>query len=149
MAEVIRMPKMSDTMEEGVIVEWHKKVGETSEPCDILVDVETDKATMELEAYDEGTLLYIGIEKGQAVPVNAIIAVVGKEGEDYKSLLEDNGSDSAPKEEAPTETQAEEKPAATRSEEHTSELQSRENLVCRLLLEKKKTQKSSGNATQH
>ena len=115
MAEVIRMPKMSDTMEEGVIVEWHKKVGDTIKSGDILADVETDKATMELEAYDEGTLLYIGIEKGQAVPVNAIIAVVGKEGEDYKSLLEDNGSDSAPKEEAPTETKAEEKPAATPS----------------------------------
>ena len=87
MAEVIRMPRMSDTMEEGVIVEWLKKVGDKVEPGDILAEVETDKATMELESYQEGTLLYIGVKKGP-VPVNGILAVIGEEGEDYKSLLE-------------------------------------------------------------
>ena len=111
MAEVIRMPKMSDTMEEGVIAEWHKKVGDTVKSGDILADVETDKATMELESYEEGTLLYIGIEKGASVPVNGIIAVIGQEGEDYKSLLEGKGADSAT-EAAP----AEEKPAAPAEE---------------------------------
>lgn len=111
MAEVIRMPKMSDTMEEGVIVEWHKKVGDTIKSGDILADVETDKATMELEAYEEGTLLYIGIEKGQAVPVNSIIAVVGKEGEDYKALLEGNGSAPKTEEAAPAPASEESKPA--------------------------------------
>jgi len=92
MAEVIRMPKMSDTMEEGVIAEWHKKVGDEIKAGDIIAEVETDKATMELDAYEEGTLLYIGIEKGQSVPVNGIIAVVGTQGEDYKALLEEDGA---------------------------------------------------------
>ena len=64
MAEAIRMPRMSDTMTEGVIVEWHKKVGDKIKPGDLLADVETDKATMELESYNEGTLLYIGVDKG-------------------------------------------------------------------------------------
>ncbi len=89
MAEAIRMPRMSDTMTEGVIVEWHKKVGDNIKPGDLLADVETDKATMELESYNEGTLLYIGVEKGQAVPVEGIIAIVGKKGEDYKPLLDE------------------------------------------------------------
>lgn len=87
MAEVIRMPKMSDTMTEGVIVEWHKKVGDTVKPGDILAEVETDKATMELENYVKGTLLHIGIEKGQAVPVDAVIAVIGQPGEDFTGLI--------------------------------------------------------------
>jgi pyruvate dehydrogenase E2 component (dihydrolipoamide acetyltransferase) len=89
MAEAIRMPRMSDTMTEGVIVDWHKKVGDQIKPGDLLADVETDKATMELESYNEGTLLYIGVEKGQAVPVEGILAIVGKKGEDYKPLLEE------------------------------------------------------------
>lgn len=87
MAEVIRMPRMSDTMTEGVIVSWLKKVGETIQPGDILAEVETDKATMELESYQEGTLLYVGVKKGDAIPVDAIIAIVGEKGEDFKSLL--------------------------------------------------------------
>jgi pyruvate dehydrogenase E2 component (dihydrolipoamide acetyltransferase) len=91
MAEVIRMPKMSDTMEEGVIVEWLKKVGDTVKSGDILAEVETDKATMELENYVKGTLLHIGIEKGQAVPVDGIIAIVGEPGEDIKALLAEEG----------------------------------------------------------
>jgi pyruvate dehydrogenase E2 component (dihydrolipoamide acetyltransferase) len=92
MAEVIRMPLMSDTMTEGVISEWHKKVGDKVKAGDVLADVETDKATMELENYVDGTLLYIGVEKGKAAKVDGILAVVGKEGEDYKSLL---GGDAA------------------------------------------------------
>lgn len=83
---------MSDTMTEGVIVEWHKKVGDKVSPGDVLAEVETDKATMELESYQEGTLLYIGVEKGNAVPVDAILAVLGEKGEDYKSLLENAGN---------------------------------------------------------
>ncbi len=90
MAEAIRMPRMSDTMTEGVIVEWHKKVGDPIKPGDLLADVETDKATMELESYNEGTLLYIGVEKGKSVPVEGILAIVGKKGEDYKPLLEED-----------------------------------------------------------
>jgi pyruvate dehydrogenase E2 component (dihydrolipoamide acetyltransferase) len=87
MAELIRMPKMSDTMTEGVIAEWHKKVGDTVKSGDVLAEVETDKATMDLEAYDEGTLLYIGVEKGQSVPIDAVIAIVGAAGEDFQALL--------------------------------------------------------------
>ena len=83
MAEAIRMPRMSDTMTEGVIVEWHKKVGDQVKPGDLLADVETDKATMELESYNEGTLLYIGVEKGQSVPVEGILAqMTGTAGEE-------------------------------------------------------------------
>jgi pyruvate dehydrogenase E2 component (dihydrolipoamide acetyltransferase) len=100
MAEIIRMPKMSDTMEEGVIASWLKKVGDTVKPGDILAEVETDKATMELESYEEGVLLYIGVQEKDSVPVNGVIAIIGEKGEDYQHLL--NGSaDSSPKKEEP------------------------------------------------
>lgn len=87
MAEVIRMPKMSDTMTEGVIATWHKKVGDVIKSGDIIAEVETDKATMDMESYQEGTLLYIGAEKGEAVLVDGVMAIVGAAGEDYKLLL--------------------------------------------------------------
>ncbi|MDH3650743.1 MAG: pyruvate dehydrogenase complex dihydrolipoamide acetyltransferase [Saprospiraceae bacterium] len=87
MAEVIRMPRLSDTMEEGVIVGWLKKVGDPIEPGDILAEVETDKATMELESYHEGYLLHIGVEEGPVL-VNGILAVIGEKGEDYSAALE-------------------------------------------------------------
>lgn len=96
MAEIIRMPKMSDTMTEGVIVAWNKKVGDTVAPGDILAEVETDKATMELENYVKGTLLHIGIEAGAAVPVDAVIAIVGEKGEDIKALLSEAPKAAAP-----------------------------------------------------
>lgn len=86
MAEIIKMPRLSDTMEEGVIVAWHKKVGDKVAPGDVLAEVETDKATMDLESFQQGTLLYIGVKEGP-VPVDGIIAVIGKEGEDYKKAL--------------------------------------------------------------
>lgn len=98
MAEVIRMPKMSDTMTEGVIATWHKKVGDVVKSGDILADVDTDKATMELESYESGTLLYIGVKEKDAVPVDSVIAVIGKPGEDYKALIsgEVKASDALP-----------------------------------------------------
>lgn len=101
MAEVIKMPRMSDTMTEGVIVEWHKKVGDKIKPGDLLAEVETDKATMELESYNEGTLLHIGVEKGKSVPVDGLLAVVGKEGEDYKSVLGNNPAPAETKKDEP------------------------------------------------
>jgi len=111
MAEVIKMPKMSDTMTEGVLAKWHKKVGDKIKSGDVLAEVETDKATMDMDSYWDGTLLYIGVEEGQAVPIDAVMAVVGKEGEDYKAALEaETGGaakaetkEEAPKEEAKTE----------------------------------------------
>jgi len=87
MAEIIRMPKMSDTMEEGVISSWLKKVGDEIKSGDILAEVETDKATMELESYDDGTLLHIGIKNGESVPVNGIIAIIGEKDEDISEIL--------------------------------------------------------------
>jgi pyruvate dehydrogenase E2 component (dihydrolipoamide acetyltransferase) len=88
MAEVIRMPLLSDTMTEGKIIAWNKNVGDTVKADDVLADVETDKATMEVNGYVDGTLLYIGVPAGTAAKVNQIIAIVGKAGEEYKHLLD-------------------------------------------------------------
>ncbi|HZH54914.1 MAG TPA: pyruvate dehydrogenase complex dihydrolipoamide acetyltransferase [Sphingobacteriaceae bacterium] len=118
MAEVVRMPKMSDTMTKEVIAKWHKQVGDKVDSGDLIAEVETDKATMDFESYQEGTLLYIGPKEGEAVPVNAIIAVLGEEGEDYQALLKDDEekgesatSDAA--DEAPQEEKKSASPAAS------------------------------------
>ena len=102
MAEVVRMPKLSDTMKEGVVAEWHKKVGDSVEPGDVLAEIETDKATMEFESFQEGVLLHIGVEKGAAAPVDSILAILGDKGEDIKSILAEEASkDTEPKKEEP------------------------------------------------
>ena len=95
MAEVIRMPLLSDTMTEGKIIAWNKKVGDAVKADDVLADVETDKATMEVNGYVDGTLLYIGVPAGEAAKINQIIAIIGKAGEDYKSLLDDSPAPTA------------------------------------------------------
>jgi pyruvate dehydrogenase E2 component (dihydrolipoamide acetyltransferase) len=96
MAEIIRMPKMSDTMTDGVIAAWHKKVGDKVKSGDVLADVETDKATMELESYQDGTLLFIGTKEKESVPVDGVIAIIGKEGENIEALLNEvSGTQSA------------------------------------------------------
>ncbi len=101
MAEIIKMPKMSDTMTEGTIAAWLKKVGDKVKSGDILAEVETDKATMELENYEDGTLLYIGPKEKESVVVDGILAIVGKEGEDFSALLSGaQGGAAAPKAEA-------------------------------------------------
>lgn len=87
MAEIIYMPKLSDTMTEGVVAEWTKKVGDTVASGEILAEIETDKATMEFESFFDGVLLYIGVEKGKAAPVNEILAIIGKKGEDVSSII--------------------------------------------------------------
>jgi pyruvate dehydrogenase E2 component (dihydrolipoamide acetyltransferase) len=87
MAEVILMPRLSDTMTEGVIAAWHKKVGDTVNKGDILTEIETDKATMELESYQNGTLLHIGTPRGGKLQVNDLLAIIGKEGEDITALV--------------------------------------------------------------
>jgi pyruvate dehydrogenase E2 component (dihydrolipoamide acetyltransferase) len=110
MAEIIKMPKMSDTMTEGTIAAWLKKVGDKVKSGDILAEVETDKATMELENYEDGTLLYIGPKEKDSVPVDGVLAIVGKEGEDISGLLNGQGGASAPQPAAPAPAAA---PAAT------------------------------------
>ncbi|MEM1258010.1 MAG: 2-oxo acid dehydrogenase subunit E2 [Bacteroidota bacterium] len=96
MAEVINMPRLSDTMEEGTVAKWLKKVGDKVEEGDILAEIETDKATMEFESFHEGTLLHIGIEEGDGAPVDSLLAIIGDEGEDISALL--NGAGTASKE---------------------------------------------------
>ncbi len=109
MAEVVKMPKMSDTMTEGVIAKWHKQVGDKVNSGDLVAEIETDKATMDFESYQEGTLLYIGPKEGEAVAVDAIIAVLGEPGEDFQAAL---SADSAP---AKVEVKAEEAPVVVES----------------------------------
>ncbi len=106
MAEVIRMPLLSDTMKEGVIANWNKKVGDTVKSDEAIADVETDKATMEVIPYVDGTLLYIGVEQGKAAKVNEIIAIIGKEGEDISSLIESKSVSTNPIVEASDEVVA-------------------------------------------
>lgn len=95
MAEVILMPRLSDTMTEGVIAAWHKKVGDKVKKGDLLAEVETDKATMELESYKDGTLLHIGTEKGGKLQVNDLLAIIGNAGEDISSLIGGGGQKAA------------------------------------------------------
>lgn len=104
MAELITLPKMSDTMTEGVIVRWNVKVGDTVKSGDILAEVETDKATMDMEVYAKGTVLQLLVEEGNAIPVDGPIAVVGAPGEDFQALLAGNSTPkpAAPAAEAPT-----------------------------------------------
>ena len=87
MAQIITMPRLSDTMTEGVVATWLKKVGDTIKTGDILAEIETDKATMEFEAFYDGVLLHIGIQEGQSAPVDSLLAIIGKEGEDISALL--------------------------------------------------------------
>ncbi|MGI9546123.1 MAG: 2-oxo acid dehydrogenase subunit E2 [Flavobacteriaceae bacterium] len=107
MAEVITMPRLSDTMEEGTVAKWIKNVGDKVEEGDILAEIETDKATMEFESFHEGTLLHIGIPEGDGAPVDTLLAIIGEEGEDISGLL--NGSGSA--EVAIEKTESDDKPS--------------------------------------
>ena len=87
MATVVNMPRLSDTMEEGVVAQWLKKVGDKIEEGDILAEIETDKATMEFESFHEGVLLHIGVQEGETSPVDKLLAIIGEEGEDISGLL--------------------------------------------------------------
>ena len=87
MAEIVRMPKMSDTMTEGVIAKWHKKVGDTVKSNELMAEIETDKATMDYESFNSGTVLYLGAKEGEAIQINAVLAIIGNKGEDYSALL--------------------------------------------------------------
>lgn len=109
MAEIVRMPKLSDTMVEGVVAEWHKNVGEAVSSGELLAEIETDKATMEFESFYDGVLLHIGVEKGATAPVNDILAIIGEKGEDVKKILADEEKNT-PKEELKEDTAVETKP---------------------------------------
>eukprot|EP01090_Pellita_catalonica_P014677 TRINITY_DN379_c0_g1_i2.p1 TRINITY_DN379_c0_g1~~TRINITY_DN379_c0_g1_i2.p1 ORF type:complete len:544 (-),score=149.92 TRINITY_DN379_c0_g1_i2:2089-3720(-) len=110
MATIINMPRLSDTMEEGVVASWLKKVGDKVEEGDILAEIETDKATMEFESFHEGTLLHIGVQEGETAPVDSLLAIIGEEGEDFSALLNGNTSASA---ETKSEEPKTEEPKAT------------------------------------
>ncbi len=108
MAEIIEMPKLSDTMVEGVVAAWHKKVGEEVESGELLAEIETDKATMELESFYDGTLLYVKVDTGGSVPVGELLAVVGEKDEDVEAIVQKYLDANA----APEEPAAEEEKAA-------------------------------------
>jgi pyruvate dehydrogenase E2 component (dihydrolipoamide acetyltransferase) len=115
MAEIVRMPRLSDTMTEGTVAKWHKKVGDAISEGDLLAEIETDKATMEFESFQEGVLLHIGVEEAATAPVDCILAILGEEGEDVQALID---SDAAPvaeevKEEKPAEVPVQEEKKET------------------------------------
>ncbi|MDG4951111.1 pyruvate dehydrogenase complex dihydrolipoamide acetyltransferase [Weeksellaceae bacterium KMM 9724] len=128
MAEVIKMPRLSDTMEDGKIEVWHKKVGDKVAYGDILAEIETDKAVQEFESDVDGVLLYIGVEEGQAVPVESLMAIIGEEGEDISALIEGEGSSDKeekveePKEEVAANHEEEKADDASANEESSSEI---------------------------
>ncbi len=115
MAIVVNMPRLSDTMEEGTVAAWLKKVGDRVEEGDILAEIETDKATMEFESFNEGTLLHIGVAEGDTAPVDVLLAVIGEEGEDISAILNgsSNGADSPAEEVPAAKTDEAEAPANT------------------------------------
>lgn len=122
MAIKITMPRLSDTMTEGTVATWLKKVGDEIKEGDILAEIETDKATMEFEAFDAGTLLHIGIQEGESAPIDSLLAIIGKEGEDISDLLgggssSDKKEASEPKEETKSEEKSEEAPKEEKKEE--------------------------------
>jgi pyruvate dehydrogenase E2 component (dihydrolipoamide acetyltransferase) len=114
MAEVVRMPKLSDTMTEGVVAKWHKKVGDKVKSGEVLADIETDKATMEFESFQNGVLLHVGVQEGKGAPVDSILAILGKEGEDISSLLAGEAKQSS---EAKEEVVKDQKGESQKSEE--------------------------------
>ncbi len=97
MAIKVTMPRLSDTMTEGTVATWLKKVGDKVSEGDILAEIETDKATMEFESFNEGTLLHIGIQTGETAPVDALLAIIGNEGEDISALLAGGAAPESPK----------------------------------------------------
>ena len=112
MAELINMPRLSDTMEEGTVAKWYKKVGDTVKEGDILAEIETDKATMEFESFQEGELLHIGIEEGGTAPVDSLLAIIGSKGEDIKDMIGGAATTSSQTEESSETSDAPHSPVA-------------------------------------
>ena len=112
MAEIITMPRLSDTMTEGVVAQWLKKVGDKISEGDILAEIETDKATMEFESFSEGTLLYIGLKDGQSAPVDSLLAIIGEKGEDIDAIIKEFKASAPGGSAAPETTKTPEAPKA-------------------------------------
>ncbi|MFB9057497.1 pyruvate dehydrogenase complex dihydrolipoamide acetyltransferase [Mariniflexile ostreae] len=128
MAIVVNMPRLSDTMEEGTVAAWLKKVGDKIEEGDILAEIETDKATMEFESFNEGTLLHIGVQEGETTKVDELLAIIGDEGEDISDLIngggkasEETNKDDAGSEEAASKSEAKDAESSATTEEKTSD----------------------------
>ncbi|MCB0733091.1 MAG: pyruvate dehydrogenase complex dihydrolipoamide acetyltransferase [Flavobacteriales bacterium] len=126
MAVAVKLPKMSDTMEEGVLVSWQVKVGDDVKPGDVLAEVETDKATMDLENYEKGTVLHLNVEEGATMPIDSVIAIIGKSGESFDDLLKQTSSAPAKVEEAaaPVATPEPSAPAVSTAQPVTSPVDS-------------------------
>ncbi|RNA62304.1 biotin/lipoyl-binding protein [Chryseobacterium nematophagum] len=122
MAEVITMPRLSDTMTEGKVAKWHKKVGDKVKEGDILAEIETDKAVQDFESEIEGTLLYIGVEEGNAAAVDSVLAIIGNEGEDISGLTEGNASASSGSEEKKSEEESKTENKATSVEQVSADI---------------------------
>jgi len=122
MAEVVNMPRLSDTMEEGVVAKWLKKKGDKVEEGDILAEIETDKATMEFESFHDGTLLHIGIEEGDGAPVDSLLAIIGEEGEDISGLIKKAESgESSSEEETKDDEKQNDEPSNENDDDDSSE----------------------------
>ncbi|PTX60883.1 pyruvate dehydrogenase E2 component (dihydrolipoamide acetyltransferase) [Kordia periserrulae] len=121
MAEIINMPRLSDTMEEGVVASWLKQVGDKVEEGDILAEIETDKATMEFESFHEGTLLYIGVQEGETAPVDTLLAIIGEEGEDVDALVKGAGNAESKEDEKEDTKEAKKEESSSKKEETSSE----------------------------
>ncbi|MDB5230555.1 MAG: pyruvate dehydrogenase complex dihydrolipoamide acetyltransferase [Chitinophagaceae bacterium] len=128
MAEVILMPRLSDTMTEGVIAAWHKKVGDSVKKGDLLAEIETDKATMELESYQDGTILHLGAQNGGKLQVNDLLAIIGKKGEDVASLIEQNKGGEKPAAEQPKPETKPQQAAAPQQSNNITETKPASNL---------------------
>ncbi|GGK56898.1 MULTISPECIES: pyruvate dehydrogenase complex dihydrolipoamide acetyltransferase [Flavobacteriaceae] len=124
MAEIITMPRLSDTMTEGVVAQWLKKVGDSVSEGDILAEIETDKATMEFESFNEGTLLYIGLQNGETAPVDSLLAIIGEEGEDVDAIVKEFKANAPKQDSAPEKKEETTKPSTpeTKTTEVAAEL---------------------------
>lgn len=127
MAEIITMPRLSDTMTEGTVAAWLKNVGDKISEGDILAEIETDKATMEFESFHSGTLLYIGVQEGETADVDSVLAIIGEEGEDYQALL--NGDTKEEKSTEETDEKATEDKSPVENEEVADQNPSQEEQV--------------------
>jgi pyruvate dehydrogenase E2 component (dihydrolipoamide acetyltransferase) len=149
MAEVVKMPKLSDTMTEGVIAKWHKKVGDKVKSGELLADIETDKATMEFESFQDGVLLHIGVEEKQPVPVDSVIAILGKEGEDISDLISGGGKEaSADKKERSTASDKKEDTKEEKKEEDSDSKDKEEKKSTESEDKKEKSSSSAGSVPE-